>query len=260
MLRSLLPVLAFLAAAELTAQPALVVSADTLYYPAEITFDVTNAGADSLTLSFPVTYEDGTLVLYGTTGTFDPGIPAWYFEVETPDSLYDFVELPYANGEPPTISLGPSASAMFRILFFDPCPICRGRRGGGSIADTLYLRGADATGADTARVILDLSGYVSSEPSAPSVSSLRVNVYPNPVRRSLTVAVESERGSTTDVAVLVVDALGREVRRFEGVPATGQAVQLDVGSLPAGAYLLRVETGPGGSGSAPVVRPFVVVR
>ena len=60
--------------------------------------------------------------------------------------------------------------------------------------------------------------------------------------------------------VLVMDVVGREVRRFEGVPATGQAVGLDVGDLPAGAYLLRVAGGPDGSGSAPVMRPFVVVR
>jgi hypothetical protein len=251
MLRSLLLGLTLLAATGASAQPSLVVSPETLFYPGESTFTATNAGADSLALTFPRTQNEfyGTVVGYG-----------WYFEIETPDSLYEWVYLPHEVDPLPTIPLGPSDAATFRIIGFDSCPACATEGGGGFRADTLYLRSADASGADTARVILDLSGYVSSEPSAPAVSSLRVSAYPNPVWRSLTVAVESERGVATDVAVLVVDVLGREVRRFGGVPATGQAFRLDVGDLPAGAYLLRVEAGLGGSGSTRVARPFVVVR
>lgn len=239
------------------AQPTLVVSTDTLYFPAEITFAVTNAGADSLSLSFPVTYDDGILVLNGTTGDGEPGIPSWDFEVETPDSLYGSVHLPYAYGEPPTIPLGPSASAAFRITGWDSCPICRGQQWGR--ADTLYIQGTDATGSDTARVILDLSGVVSAEPAAPASGTLRLNVYPNPVRHALTVAVASEHAA--DVDLLLVDALGREVRRLEGVSATGQAFSLDVSGLPSGAYVLRARaTDPSPSGFGTAGRPFVIVQ
>ena len=251
MLRSLLLGLSLLSAMGTSAQPSLVVSPETLFYPGESTFTATNAGADSLALSFPRTQN----AFYGTVAGY-----GWYFEVETPDSLYEWIYLPFEGDQLPVVPLAPSDTATFRIIGFDSCPACATEGGGGFSADTLYLRSADASGADTARVVLDLSGYVSSEPSAPAAPALRVSAYPNPARRSLTVAVESERGGATDVAVLVMDVLGREVRRFEGVPTTGQAVGLDVGSLPAGAYLLRVEAGPGGSGSAPVMRPFVVVR
>jgi hypothetical protein len=251
MLRSLILGLSFFTAADAVAQPSLIVSPDELSYPAESTFIATNAGADALALSFPLT-RDG---FYGTVAGY-----GWRIEVETPDSLYEWVYLPFEVDPLPTIPLGPSDTATFRITGFDPCPVCATEGGGGLGADTLYLRSADASGADTARVILDLSGYVSSEPSAPAAPSLRVSAYPNPVRHTLAVAVEPERGGATDVAVLVVDALGREVRRFEGVAAAGRVFRLDVRGLPAGAYVLRVEAGPGGPGSTTAVRPFVVVR
>ncbi len=75
----------------------------------------------------------------------------------------------------------------------------------------------------------------------------------------LTVAVASEHAA--DVDLLLVDALGREVRRLEGVPATGQAFSLDVSGLPSGAYVLRARAaGPGTSGFDTVVRPFVIVQ
>lgn len=244
MIRLPLLALALVAAAEVTAQPSLVVSADTIRYPAETTFTATNAGPDSLILSFPVTEEPP---LYGTTGAY-----GWYFEIETPDSLYDFVFLPF--DEPPSMPLAPSASATFHITGFDPCPVCAAKGGGGLPADTLYLRSADASGADTAHVVLDLAGYVSVEPSAPMAATLRVSTYPNPARHTLTVVVKSERSA--EVALIVVDALGREVRRLNRVPATGQAFSLPLGGLPAGAYALQAKA----PGLAPATKQFVVVR
>jgi hypothetical protein len=249
MLRSILFPLALLTAAGAAAQPALDVSPGTISYPAETTFTATNAGADSLALSFPLTHDGlyGTVVGYG-----------WEFEVETPDSLY-FVYLPFEGDPLPSIPLAPGDAATFRVSYFDSCPVCATEGGGDFVSDTLYLRSADVSGADTTRVILDLSGYVSAEPSAPVPPTLRVAAYPNPVRRTLTVAVESERG-TSDVEVTVMDALGREVRRFGGIPATGRGVRLDVGALPAGAYMLRVVGDRRDPDSTPVARAFVVVR
>lgn len=86
-----------------------------------------------------------------------------------------------------------------------------------------------------------------------------MRAYPNPARRTLTVVVESEHAADADL--LVVDALGREVRRLEGVPAMGRAFSLDVSSLPSGAYVLLVRAAAlSPSGLGMVVRPFVIVR
>ncbi len=243
MTRPLLLALAFVAAAEGSAQPSLIVSADTVRYPAETTFTATNGGPDSLSLSFPITH-DG---LYGTTLGY-----GWSFEVETPDSLYDFVYLPF--DEPPTIPLPPSAPATFRILGFDPCPVCGdGGPAGGLPADTLYLRSATASGADTTHVVLDLAGFVSAEPTATGPMPLRLSAYPNPARQTLTVVVESERAAA--VNLFVFDVLGREVQR-ERVPAAGQAFVLDLGGLWPGVYVLQAR----GASSGVATTRFVVVR
>lgn len=227
------------------AQPALVLSTDVVAYPAETEFTATNAGTDSLALSFLSTELGfGTVTGYG-----------WGFEVEAPDSLYEDVYLPFTQpfGDPPSISLAAEESVVFRIAWFDSCPVCA-VNGGGFSSDTLFLRAADPSGADTANVVLDLSGYVAVELTPPDTAPFRVEAYPNPARRTLHLAVTYERGE--DVEVVIVDALGRVVRRISSVSAVGDAYPLDLDALPSGSYLVRVRA-PGGK---TVTRPFVLLR
>lgn len=213
------------------AQPSVVLSADTFYYPfgpGDDSFSVTNAGADTLTLSFPSTEDLGGYVdFYGTVMGY-----GWYLDAETPDSLYEEFFLPFNDYAPaPEITLEPDEAAEIRILWFDPCPLCRP---GGFPADMLYLRAADATGADTVHVVLDVSGYVSNEASPPaSASALRV--YPNPAGESATIRVESTEPAPVRVALF--DVLGRQVRSLAASP--GEPSRLNLQGLAAGRYVLR---------------------
>jgi hypothetical protein len=82
-------------------------------------------------------------------------------------------------------------------------------------------------------------------------------VYPNPARGAVAVEVAGPAGSTAQVELY--DLLGRCVRvlgdgiRLGDGPAT---VRLEAGSVPAGAYVVRVETGDG----ATRARPLFVTR
>lgn len=223
------------------AQPAVVLSTDTIFYPAEETVSVTNTGTDTLTLSFPSTedlggyeYFYGTIIGYG-----------WYLDAETPDSLYEAFLLPF-DDPVPEIALGPDEAAEFRIQGFNSCPACRPA---GFTADTLYLRAADETGADTVRVVLDLSGYVSAEPE-PSAASPALSVFPNPARESAVVQIE--RAASIPVRLTLFDALGRRVR----VLTAADQILLDLRGLAPGRYVLRADL-PDGTA---VTQPFTVMR
>ncbi len=243
-LRTLSLLLALALCGVAAAQPSVVLSADTLYYPfapGDDAFSVTNAGADTLTLSFPSTedlggyeYFYGTIVGYG-----------WDLEAETPDSLYEEFFLPFDDfGVAPQIALGPDEAAEFRILAFDPCPVCRP---GGYPDDRLYLRAADATGADTVHVVLDVSGYVSNEP-APSASASVLTVFPNPARASTVVRVEGTEPAPVRVALF--DVLGRRVRSLTASPDA--QTRLDLRGLAPGRYVLRADFSDGTDRTRPL--------
>lgn len=223
------------------AQPAVVLSTDTIFYPAEETFSVTNAGAETLTLSFPSTEDlGGYEYFYGTVIGY-----GWNLNAETPDSLNEAFLLPF-DDPVPEFTLGPDEAVAFRILGFDSCPLCRP---GGFTADTLYLRAADETGADTVRVVLDLSGYVSAEPE-PAAASPALSVFPNPACESAVVQIES--AEAIPVRLTLFDALGRRVR----VLAAAAQIPLDLRGLAPGRYVLRADL-PDGTA---VTQPLTLIR
>jgi hypothetical protein len=101
-----------------------------------------------------------------------------------------------------------------------------------------------------------LSGVGVDDPALPA-HRLELAVYPNPARGAVAVEVAGPAGSTAQVELY--DLLGRCVRvlgdgiRLGDGPAT---VRLEAGSVPAGAYVVRVETGDG----ATRARPLFVTR
>ncbi len=241
---------AFLTASgSVVAQPDYTVSADTVWYsgqgpwPPEVAFSLTSRDADTLSVTFPVTSYDG---FYGTT----TGV-GWTFQVETPDSLYEYVFLPYGHGGLPTINLAPEQKADFLIEWLDPCPACRTMSARpDTLSDMLHLRVTDGEQADTAIVVLQTPYPVASEPSPESIP-FPVEVYPNPTPGPLTLRVESDEPWAGEA--IVIDVLGRI---WIGVRVeTGAPLSLDVGDLAAGTYFVRVVTERGA-----VTAPFVVSR
>ena len=233
-------VLLLILSASTAAQTGLVVSTETLLFPSETTFGMTNLGPDALDLTFPAV-EEG--FRYGTVRGY-----GWFFDVETADSLFSYIDLPFL--EPPTIPLSSGSTATFRVLGLDPCPVCRAGRGSGWLRnDTLYVRGAGASGVDTVRVVLDLSGYVAGEAAPEAAGAARLRVTPNPAGAR----AEVSTGDGADGAGTLVDAWGRTVGTFRLV---GGRAALDTRHLPAGTYVARAEAAGGRWLSA----RFVVVR
>ncbi len=242
MIRLLPFALVFFGLSNVVAQPSLSVSTDMIQYPVETTFAAANIGVDSLILSFPTTNNG----LYGTTVGY-----GWSFEVETPDSLYEYIYLPFVIDELPMIPLGPGDQASFRITEFDPCPACV--TGGDFTADTLYLQAIANTETDDAQVILDLSKFVSAEPAAP-LASLQLSTYPNPARHALTVDLTTE--PTAALNLIITDMLGRVVWEST-MPASAQTLLLHLNDFSAGVYLLQVQTE---SADRIMAKQFVVIR
>jgi uncharacterized protein (DUF1501 family) len=85
-------------------------------------------------------------------------------------------------------------------------------------------------------------GVTTGVATATDMSVKGFSVYPNPVREQATVEFESEGGH---VQVLLVDTMGREVRRLldRQTPRGLQRLQLSVQSLAAGAYYCQVQEG-----------------
>jgi hypothetical protein len=79
-------------------------------------------------------------------------------------------------------------------------------------------------------------------------ASLELAVVPNPARRQTRV---SWRAQASAVTLVLHDALGRDLRRWL-LPAGIDALTIDVGGMPAGAYVLTVTTA-GHDGSAIIV-------
>ena len=84
----------------------------------------------------------------------------------------------------------------------------------------------------------------SNAPAAAPDAALRLSVAPNPAHAEARLTVETEPGSAVRVAVY--DALGREVAApFAGTFGAERmrTIALDTDGLPAGLYVVRVESG-----------------
>jgi hypothetical protein len=96
---------------------------------------------------------------------------------------------------------------------------------------------------------VDLDGTVSySDPitiGRPSVSRVEFqNTYPNPARQRVTARFTLPRPAAQDATLQLYDVLGREVRSIDVPEHAGRHEQtLDVGGLPSGVYVLRLEAG-----------------
>jgi len=99
-------------------------------------------------------------------------------------------------------------------------------------------------------------GGGTSAARSPGVENLGLAVAPNPVTGSAA-AVRFELAASGPVSVDVVDVLGRRVATVHDGPLVAGAHRLDVavGSLAPGSYLVRVRTARGVASG-----PFVVVR
>lgn len=102
-------------------------------------------------------------------------------------------------------------------------------------------------------ISVDLGMSTASEPLAEA--GLRISApVPNPTAGRATLAVEMARAS--EVIVAVYDALGREVSRERRALAAGAGeVSVDAAALPAGVYVVRIETAEGAA-----VRRLTVAR
>jgi hypothetical protein len=79
--------------------------------------------------------------------------------------------------------------------------------------------------------------------AAPAALAQQVSLYPNPATGSAQLELPASLGSQAITATLV-DAVGREVRTIS-LPARGGAHTLDLRTLPAGVYALRLATSAG---------------
>lgn len=96
------------------------------------------------------------------------------------------------------------------------------------VVDAIRLQPATSTARDDA-------------PATPSQAPL--TVYPNPSRGLITLVLAQH--TTVPVRGTVVDLLGRVVHRFEGPAARHQEFALDLSSLAAGLYVIRVQASDG---------------
>ncbi len=245
---------AVLVASAASAQPAYSTSPDTLGHGWEddVTLEVANLDADTLTITFPRTGENWGGTAYGTTGD----VAQWHFGGHVPGEDYTDFALPYGwgyGGEvPPVFRVAPGDTLRLDVWGYDLCPFCRTTEARPDTFDVLYdvlhLRIADGASADTARVPFEPVYVVPSEPG-PEPRPLAVRLAPNPAAARTVVSVEAERAEATDVTVF--DALGRVVRRHE--QPTGTAVPLDLRALPPGVYVVRARVAGRGAATERLV-------
>jgi serine protease len=75
-----------------------------------------------------------------------------------------------------------------------------------------------------------------------AASAAQLSVYPNPAHRSFTLSLPL--GAPQRAEMVLIDALGRSVRQQQvQLPAAGPSAPIDVRGLPAGVYVLRLQTG-----------------
>lgn len=214
------------------AQPALLLSADSLYFPFDTPLVGTNTSTDTLALSFPETGAEVGAQMYGTVRGY-----GWHFDIEVEDALITSVYLPFTDFGADTfqLHLAPGEQFVFRDFYWDACPFCRG---GEWPADTLHLQTASPGGVDTTRVVLSLAGYVSTEP--PPEDPIDIRIAPNPTRGPARLSVTSR--TTQGAFVSIVDALGRVVHQNRWA---GSDLSLDLAPLAAGVYSVTVSLDDG---------------
>lgn len=107
-----------------------------------------------------------------------------------------------------------------------------------------------------ARVVVLAAASAVADEGAPTAAAVRVNAFPNPLADVAT--VRFTLAESAEVAVVVYDALGREVERLAEGPAPGGShdVRLDAGALPSGVYVVRVLA----PGRPPATTTLTVVR
>ena len=188
---------------------------------------------------------------YNNTQTYSkPGAQriAMYFEQFTTENNYDYVYIKDASGVTRATYTG-SKSAFWAVvdgdvisanLVSDYSVTAYGYR----VTRVAYFSDQQLLVADTNPVL----GFVPQAEAADvlgasvKVEELALEVGPNPARESATVTVALPQAG--DVRVALVDMLGREVSvAYQGAMEEGrQSVALDTGSLPAGVYVVLLET------------------
>jgi hypothetical protein len=125
--------------------------------------------------------------------------------------------------------------------------------GGGAPAFTVWHEASYVRVGDAEYGTRRFAVPVASE-SAPVASELALAVFPNPSRGAVTARLSLDRPQR--VALAVYDVLGRRVlARDLGVQAAGATNhRLDLGGLPVGVYVVRLDGDAGARATARVVR------
>lgn len=75
-----------------------------------------------------------------------------------------------------------------------------------------------------------------------AAAATQLSIYPNPAHRSFTLSLPLNVSQVAEM--VLVDALGRQVRQQSlQLPAAGASAPVDVRGLPAGVYILQLQTG-----------------
>lgn len=124
--------------------------------------------------------------------------------------------------------------------------------------DYMFSIEPDAQGNDapqTAVLRQHFAQPVHTEEALPETSDLNLTLWPNPILEQAT--LEYTLTATSPVAITLFDVLGREVRLLQrSVQIAGtHTLSVSTNGLPAGMYLLRVQTERGVS-----TQPFAIVR
>ncbi|UOQ55232.1 T9SS type A sorting domain-containing protein [Hymenobacter cellulosivorans] len=116
----------------------------------------------------------------------------------------------------------------------------------------LSITAGDATGDGRPEVFIGIVGGVVVVPSGAGIVSSNtparltpasVSVYPNPAHHSVTLHLPAVPGAA-QAHVELYNLLGQAVRQTTvALPAAGTRTTLDVGNLPTGMYMLRVQAG-----------------
>lgn len=173
---------------------------------------------------------------------------AMYFEQFTTENNYDYVYIKDAAGATKATYTGSKAAfwavvdgdAISANLVSDYSVTAYGYR----VTRVAYFSDQQLLVADPNPVLGFVPESLGSDvlTASAKVEALALDVGPNPARQSATVTVALPESG--DVRVSLMDMLGREVSvAHEGAMQEGrQSVALDTGSLPAGVYIVLLQT------------------
>ena len=107
-----------------------------------------------------------------------------------------------------------------------------------------YFRNVRIYEGNVCVALVTSNGSIVDVPQVAALTQQQLRVYPNPVNDQLNVAIDVTDDS--DASLRVIDMTGRTVLTRKVTLETGQqTVPVDVNTLPAGAYFLRLEAGSG---------------